>query len=160
MAEKIALPAFDPETAEREERQPYPPPSDKALSGKTRQVLGDPLGLTQFGVNLTRLAPGAVSALRHWHSGEDEFVYIVSGNPTLVTDAGEQILGPGLVAGFPAGEPDGHLLANRTDAEVSFIEVGTRAAIEDVHYPESDLVLKKEYHAPNRRFTRHDGTPV
>lgn len=160
MASTIKLPALDPETAPREERQPYPPPNDKALAGKTRQVLGDPLGLTQFGVNLTRLAPGAVSALRHWHSGEDEFVYIIAGHPTLVTEGGEQALAPGHVAGFPAGAPDGHLLENRTDEEVAFIEVGTRAATETVDYPDSDLKLVKEYHAPNRRFTRHDGTPV
>lgn len=160
MARTIALPAFDPETAAREERQPYPLPNDKALAGKTRQVLGDPLGLTQFGVNLTRLAPGAVSALRHWHSGEDEFVYIIAGRPTLVTDAGAQELAPGDAAGFPAGAPDGHRLENHTDQEVAFIEVGTRAAIETVHYPDSDLVLVKEYHPPNRRFTRADGTPV
>ncbi len=160
MADRLNPPALDPETAAREERQPYPPPNDRALAGKTRQVLGDPLGLTQFGVNLTRLAPGAVSALRHWHSGEDEFVYILSGHPILVTDDGAQRLAPGDVAGFPAGKPDGHRLENHTDEEVAFLEVGTRAAAETVHYPDSDLVLVKTYRAPDRRFTRHDGTPV
>ena len=160
MTDRLNLPALDPETVAREERQPYPPPDDRALAGKTRQVLGEKLGLTQFGANLTRLAPGAVSALRHWHSGEDEFVYIVSGRPTLVTDDGAQQLAPGDAAGFPAGKPDGHRLENRSDEEVVFIEVGTRAAVETVRYPDSDLVMVKEYRVPDRRFTRHDGTPV
>lgn len=160
MTRTLSLPALDPETVVREERQPYPPPHDEALAGKTRQALGDALGLTQFGVNLTRLAPGAVSALRHWHSGEDEFVYVLAGALVLVTEAGEQELAPGDAAGFPAGSPDGHRLENRTDAEVAFIEVGTRAAAETVRYPDSDLVLVKEYRPPARRFTRADGTPA
>ena len=160
MANRLDPPALAPETVTPEERQPYPPPNDMALAGKTRQVLGDPLGLTQFGANLTKLAPGAVSALRHWHSGEDEFVYIVSGRPMLVTDAGDQQLEPGDVAGFPAGKPDGHRLENHTHEDVAFLEVGTRAAGEMVQYPDSDLTMVKEYQAPSRRFTRHDGTPV
>ena len=86
---------------EAQARNPYPPPYDRVLDGRARRALGDPHGLTKFGVNLTELAPGAVSALRHWHSAEDEFIYIVSGAPTLVTDDGEQLLSPGMCACFP-----------------------------------------------------------
>ncbi len=159
MADELRAPALDPATVPGEERQPYPPPWDTALAGKFRKVLGDALGLTQIGINLTRLAPGAISALRHWHTGEDEFVFVVSGEPTLVCDSGEQLLGPGHVAGFPAGSGDGHRLENRTDAEVEFLEIGTRATADRVHYTEDDLILDKTVAAPARRFSRRDGTP-
>lgn len=159
MSDQLRAPALDPSTLPAEERQPYPAPWDKALTGKFRTVLGDALGLTQFGVNLTRLAPGAVSALRHWHTGEDEFVFIVSGAPTLVCDSGEQPLEAGHVAGFPAASGDGHRLENRTDADVVFLEIGTRAHSDRVHYTEDDLVLDKTVGLPERRFTRRDGTP-
>lgn len=159
MSDELRAPALDPATVEGEERQPYPAPWDTALAGKFRKVLGVALGLTQIGVNLTRLAPGAVSALRHWHTGEDEFVFVVSGEPTLVCDSGEQQLGPGHVAGFPAGSGDGHRLENRTDSDVEFLEIGTRATADRVHYTEDDLILEKTVAAPARRFTRRDGTP-
>ena len=158
MSDSLKPPALDPDTIEREERRPYPQPYTDTTAGKTRQALGDALGLTQFGVNISRLAPGAKSALRHWHSGEDEFIYIVAGRPTLVCDSGEQQLEPGHVAGFPAGHEDGHLLENRTDEEAVFIEVGTRAAVEKVVYTDADLVMHKTYHMPNRHFTRRDGS--
>ena len=132
---------------------------DTALAGKFRKGLGDALGLTQFGVNLTRLAPGAISALRHWHTGEDEFVFVVSGEPTLVCDSGEQTLAAGHAAGFPAGSGDGHRLENRTDGDVVFLEIGTRAHSDRVHYTEDDLILDKTVRLPARRFTRRDGTP-
>lgn len=158
MADELRAPALDPATLPAEERQPYPAPWEKALAGKFRTALGDALGLTQFGVGLTRLAPGAISALRHWHTGEDEFIYIVSGQPTLVCDSSEQQLKAGHVAGFPAGSGDGHRLENRTDSDVLFIEVGTRAHSDRVHYTEDDLVLLKKVEMPTRRFTRRDGT--
>ena len=159
MANELRAPALDPATVPGEERQPYPAPWDQALAGKYRKALGEALGLTQFGVNLSRLAPGAISALRHWHTGEDEFIYIVSGEPVLVCDSGEQQLGPGHVAGFPAGSGDGHRLENRTGRDAVFIEIGTRAPADRVHYSDDDLVLYKTVGAPARRFTRRDGTP-
>lgn len=159
MPDELRAPALDPATVAEEERQPYPPPWERALAGKHRRALGEALGLTQIGVNMSRLAPGAVSALRHWHTGEDEFIYIVSGEPTLVCDSGEQALKPGHVAGFPAGGGDGHRLENRTDSDAVIIEVGTRATADRVHYTEDDLVLDKTVSAPARRFTRRDGTP-
>ena len=159
MPDDLRRPALDPATVPGVEQRPYPAPWDNALAGKFRKALGDALGLTQIGVNLTRLAPGAVSALRHWHTGEDEFVFVVSGAPTLVCDSGEQLLGPGHVAGFPAGSGDGHRLENRSDGEVEFLEIGTRATADRVHYSEDDLILHKTVSTPDRRFTRRDGTP-
>lgn len=152
------LPGFDPLTLPAEERNPYPAPYDTVLTGKSRRVLGDPRGLTKFGVNLTEMAPGAVSALRHWHTAEDEFIYVTEGTPTLVTDAGEQVMAPGMCACFPADSGDGHRLENRSDAVVRYIEVGNRSAGEDVHYPDNDLVMEKTPEG-TRSFRHFDGTP-
>tara|TARA_R110000868_G_scaffold6363_8_gene36132 strand:- start:492 stop:971 length:480 start_codon:yes stop_codon:yes gene_type:complete len=149
--------AFDPLTLPAEVRNPYPAPYDTALNGKSRRALGDANGLTQFGVNLTELAPGAVSALRHWHSAEDEFIYITDGTPTLVTETGEQVLAPGMCACFPAGAENAHVLENRSDTVVRFIEVGTRSPAEEVHYPDNDMVLEKKPDGA-RSFRRMDGT--
>lgn len=151
-------PAMAARAVAGEERQPYPPPYDRELAGKYRRALGDRLGLTKFGVNLTELQPGAVSSLRHWHSGEDEFVYVLEGELTLVTDDGEQTLGPGCVAGFPAGKPDGHRLVNNSGAPAAYLEVGNRAAGEEVHYSDADLVLIKDADG-GRAFRHRDGEP-
>ncbi len=156
---KPASPVLDPETIEWVSRQPYPAPYDNALAGRARRVLGDALGLTQFGVNLGRLDPGAVSSLRHWHTGEAEFVLVLEGAPTLVTDDGERVLGPGLAAGFPAHAENGHRLENRSDAVVIYLEVGTRAVRDEVIYPDADLKLVKEESGSKRSFRHKDGTP-
>lgn len=158
MSDTVKGPAFDPLTLTAEVRNPYPPPNDSVLDGKARRALGDPHGLTQFGVNLTEMAPGAVSALRHSHSAEDEFIYITECTPTLVTDAGEQALTPGMCACFPAGSGDAHRLENRSDAIVRFIEIGTRSTGEEVHYPDDDLILHRSADG-TRRFTKLDGSP-
>lgn len=150
--------AFDPLGIEPQVRNPYPPPNDRALDGRTRRALGDPRGLTRFGVNLSELAPGAVSALRHWHTAEDEFVYILEGAPTLVTDAGEELLRPGMCACFPAGSGDGHRLENRSGRPVRYLEVGDRSAGEEVHYPDDDMVMRKSADGA-RSFHRRDGSP-
>ncbi len=150
---------LDPETIEWVFRQPYPAPYDTALTGRFRRVLGDALGLTQFGVNMGRLEPGAASSLRHWHTGEDEFVFILEGTPTLITDDGERVLGPGLAAGFPAHSENGHRLENRSDAPVLYLEVGTRAVRDEVTYPDADLLLIKEDSGAKRTFRHKDGTP-
>jgi uncharacterized cupin superfamily protein len=125
------------------------------MQGRTRQALGDAAGLTQFGVNLLQLPPGAWSAQRHWHSAEDEFVYIVSGEVVLVTDEGEEVLKAGDCAGFPAGVPNGHHLVNRGDAPAVCLEVGTRNPQQDgVDYPDIDMVCE-----PGRNgYSRRDGT--
>jgi len=135
---------LDPEDVTPRRGSLYPKPFDAPVAGREKRALGDALDLTQFGVNLVTLAPGAWSSQRHWHANEDEFVYVVDGEVTLVTDAGEQILGPGMAAGFPAGKADGHHLINRTEASALYLEVGTRAATEEAEYSDIDMAARKE----------------
>jgi uncharacterized cupin superfamily protein len=122
----------------------YPGPFGDPLVSREKRALGDALQLTQFGVNLVKLAPGAWSSQRHWHANEDEFVYVLEGEVTLVTDAGEKTLGPGMAAGFPAGKADGHHLINRGDKPALYLEVGTRATSEEAHYSDIDMMARKE----------------
>lgn len=135
----------------------YPEPFKSRVAARRKQRLGDALGLKHFGVNLTTIPPGAVSALRHWHSHEDEFIYIVSGELVLVTNDGEQRLTPGMCAGFPAGKPDGHCLVNRTGKDAVYLEVGDRSPDDAVTYPDDDIAGRAT--PQGRRFTRKDGTP-
>jgi len=136
----------------------YPEPFTSRMAGREKRPLGDLFGLTNFGVNLTRLAPGGLSALRHAHSRQDEFIYVVQGQPTLVTNAGETLLRPGMCAGFKAGTGDGHHLVNRTDSDVTYLEVGDRSAGDAVSYPDDDIQLAVGADG-KRRFTRKDGSP-
>jgi uncharacterized cupin superfamily protein len=117
----------------------YPPQFQNVVQGREKSVLGDLVGLTQFGVNLTRLKPGAASALRHWHENEDEFVYILEGELVLIEDEGETLLRPGDAAGFKAGVANGHHLVNKTQRDAVYLEIGTRAPTERAHYPDVDL---------------------
>ena len=117
----------------------YPPQFQSVVKGREKSPLGDLVGLTQFGVNLTRLKPGAASALRHWHENEDEFVYILEGELVLIEDKGETVLRPGDAAGFKAGVANGHHLVNRTQRDAVYLEIGTRALSEHAHYPDVDL---------------------
>lgn len=117
----------------------YPEPFASRMVGREKRKLGDVFGLSNFGVNLTRLMPKSCSALRHAHTTQDEFIYIVSGCPTLVTDQGETLLSPGMCAGFRAGTGNAHRLVNHSDEEVLFLEVGDRTAGDSVIYPEDDL---------------------
>jgi uncharacterized cupin superfamily protein len=135
----------------------YPEPFATRMTGRQKRVLGDLFGLKNFGVNLTRLAPGAQSALRHRHSLQDEFIYIVDGEPTLVTDLGETALRTGMCAGFAAGGTSHHLV-NRTDRDVVFIEVGDRTAGDRPFYPDDDIqaVLGDD---GKWRFAHKNGTP-
>src|SRR6266849_3309559 len=112
----------------------YPPPFDEPCRARVRTRLGDAAGLTQFGVNLLRLPPGAWSSQRHWHTGEDEFVYVVSGEVTLTTDAGEELLRAGDAAGFKANDSDGHCLQNRAAQDAVVLEIGTRASDSMAYY--------------------------
>jgi len=137
----------------------YPPPFDAAVKGRSRQRIGDTGGLTQYGVNLLTLAPGAASAHRHWHANEDEFVYILEGEVTLIEDLGECILKKGEAAAFPAGAPNGHHLVNRTDKPAFLLEVGTRAESEDVQYTDPDVDMRAVKTETGWRFLRKDGTP-
>ena len=141
MTKRPTFPALDPATVEVRKGSSYPEPWAQACGAREKQALGDALGLNAFGVNLVRLPPGALSSQRHWHSHEDEFVYLLEGELTLITDAGPQVLKPGMAAGFPAGRADGHHLINRGMATAVYLEVGDRSAVETVDYPDSDMRL-------------------
>jgi uncharacterized cupin superfamily protein len=145
---------IDPATVEIRRGSSYPPEFAVLTAGRAKQALGNVAGLTGFGVNLVRLAPGAWSSVRHWHTHEDEFVYIIEGEAVLVTDAGEQILRPGMAAGFPAGAADGHHLINRTDATVTYLEIGSRHPQDDCYYPDADLFARHG----EAFFRRKDGS--
>ena len=157
MTGKPRPPALDPATVAAVTGSGYPEPFKSRVSTRRKQRLGDALGLKNFGVNLTTVPPGAVSALRHWHSHEDEFIYVVSGELVLVTDGGEQRLSPGACAGFPAGRADGHCLVNRTDRDAVYLEVGDRRPEDAVTYPDDDIAGRAT--PQGRRFTRKNGTP-
>ena len=137
----------------------YPAPYDEPCRNRHRVRLGDVAGLTQYGVNLLRLEPGAWSSQRHWHTGGDEFIYVLSGEVVLVTDAGEEVLKPGDCAGFKAGDPDGHHLQNRSGADTTILEIGTRAPGEAAYYPGIDLVARVASPAQTGGYTHTDGTP-
>ena len=147
-------PALDPAAVAERTGSGYPPPYERVCAGRGKRALGNELGLTHFGVNLTRVDPGAESALRHWHTREDEFVWVLEGELTLVTDAGEQTLGPGMAAGFPAGMSDGHHLVNRTRRPALYLEVGSRSDDDEVHYPDVDLFI-----GPDFVFRHRNGEP-
>lgn len=135
----------------------YPEPFASMMAGRIKRPLGDLFGLSNFGVNLTTLPPGAVSALRHAHSRQDEFVYVLSGTPTLVTDAGDTLLQPGMCAGFKAGTGEAHMLKNLGDEPVVYLEVGDRSAGDEVSYPDDDIAAQLvggKWH-----FVHKDGTP-
>lgn len=151
----IAIPAT--EAAPRHVPSHYPEAYARHVRGRIKHPLGDVFGLKSFGVNLTRVPPGAVSSLHHRHSHQDEFIYVLEGRPTLVTDDGDMELAPGMCAGFPANGA-AHHLQNLTDSEVVFLEVGGRAADDVVTYPADDLVSVAGS-GGERRFTHKDGTP-
>lgn len=156
---KLHSPALDPSTVESHVSydNSYPAPFHEPCHEREWRQLGDEVGLTQFGVNLTTLPPGAWSAQRHWHTSEDEFVYILEGELVLVSDDGEQTLGSGTAAGFPAGKRDGHHLVNRSDKPARFIEIGTRAESDEGEYP--DIDMKFEYGHNYTRFLHKNGEP-
>ena len=135
----------------------YPKEFAAVIAGREKQKIGDAVGLTQFGVNITRLTPGGCSALRHAHTKQDEFVYILEGRPTLVTDAGRTALHPGMCAGFKAGTGDAHCLINETGADVVYLEIGDRTAGDAVDYPDDDLAVVTV--DGQRRMAHKDGAP-
>lgn len=154
----VALHAAD--CAPRARPSNYPPALvallEAKLAGREKRPLGEPFGLRNFGVNLTRLAPGAISALRHAHARQDEFIYVLEGTPTLVTNAGETLLAPGMCAGFRAGSGDAHQLVNRSDADVLYLEIGDRTPGDSATYPDDDLAAALV--DGQWRFTRKDGS--
>lgn len=148
---------MDPADVEVRVGTGYPPPFDEQCRTRERQRLGDAVGLSQYGVNLLTLPPGAWSAHRHWHRTEDEFIYVLDGEVTLITDAGEQALTRGMFAGFPAGKPDGHNLVNKSDAPCQVLEIGTRPESGGGEY--SDIDMKFEFDANGSRFLHKNGDP-
>lgn len=147
----------DPFKVEGRRGTGYPAEFAKGFEGRIKRALGNAGGLTQFGVNLTTLDPGAMSAQRHWHEAEDEFVYVLDGELTLITDDGEEVLSAGMAAAFPAGERNGHHLINRSGSPATYLEVGTRAQDDDGDYPDIDLRFEKR--AGKVRFLHKSGEP-
>ena len=155
---KLILPAFDPRDVAETNATSLPEPLRAANQRRYNRRLGDHAGLTNYGVNLTRIVPGAQSSYRHAHSTQDEFVYVLEGEVVLETNAGSQTLAAGMCAGFPAGTGDAHRFVNRTASDVLLLVIGDRTQGDVVNYPEIDLVGR--YGPDGRyRFTRKDGTP-
>jgi uncharacterized cupin superfamily protein len=153
----LKLPALDPATVAERRGSGYPEPFRSRIGDRVKRRLGDACGLTRFGVNLVTLGPGGQSALRHWHTLEDEFVYVLEGEVVLVTNAGEQTLAAGMCAGYPAGTDDGHHFVNRGARPARYLEIGDRNAQDAAFYPDDDLAVAKV--GGEFRYTRKDGRP-
>ena len=151
------MPKADIASIELDTRSGYPEPYRQVTIGRERKRLGSAIGLDQFGVNLSRLKPGAQSSQRHWHANEDEFVYILEGEVILHEDSGETVLRPGDAAGWKAGVPDGHCLINRSARDVVYLEIGTRAKHERAQYPDVDLMVVRDDNG--MRYTHKSGEP-
>lgn len=146
------------EVAPRAKPSVYPEPFYSRMLGREKRTLGDLFGLANFGVNLTRLKPGGSSALRHAHTKQDEFIYIISGDAVLITDAGETQLKPGMCAGFKAGTGDAHHLVNRSNSDVIYLEVGDRTPGDEANYPDDDLQAAAQP-GGGWQFRHKDGRP-
>jgi uncharacterized cupin superfamily protein len=152
------MPKLDLSRIERRRGSVYPGKLDATMDGRSSLRLGDAGGLTQFGVNLVQIEPGGMSSLRHYHMEQDEFLMMTSGTLVLVDDDGEHEMQPGDCASFPAGDPNGHHLINRTDAPATFLVVGTRTPTETAYYSDIDMMVKQD--ASGFAFTRKDGSPL
>jgi len=154
----VVPPALDPAGVPEQRGSGYPEPFRSRMGDRAKRRLGDALGLTRFGVNLVTLGPGGQSALRHWHTHEDEFVYVLEGELVLVTDAGEQVLAAGMCAGYPAGSTDAHHFVNRSAAVARFLEIGSRTDADVAHYPDDDLMWSVDdggFHAAHKDGRRY-----
>ncbi|MGQ4647384.1 cupin domain-containing protein [Lyngbya aestuarii] len=147
---------INPQDVPQRKGSAYPEPFRALVAGRSKKRLGDIAGLKNFGVNLVELQPGSWSAMRHWHARQDEFVYILQGEVTLISNQGEQTLKPGMAAGFPGGEPDGHHLVNQSDAVAIYLEIGDRTPRDEVTYPDTDLMAKDS--TAGWIFTHKDGS--
>jgi uncharacterized cupin superfamily protein len=151
------MPKIDVASVKVEAATGYPEPFRAVVAGRSRQRLGNVVGLDQFGVNLTRLKPGAQSSQRHWHAAEDEFVFILEGTLVLCENDGETVLTAGDAAGFKAGVANGHCLVNRSGEDAVYLEIGTRAVREQAEYPDIDLRVAKDENGMS--YTRKSGEP-
>lgn len=151
------MPKIDIDAIELRTGSSYPGGLNKLVDGRAQRALGKAAGLTQFGANLVTLAPGALSSIRHWHEKQDEFLVVTAGVCTLIDDHGETELRAGECAGFPAGDPNGHHIVNKSQADAAFVVVGTRTPSEVGHYSDVDLKVIVENGAFT--WTRKDGTP-
>lgn len=149
---------LDPRKIEPRTGTGYPEPFRENVVARSKRALGDAFGLTQYGVNLVELPPGTWSSQRHWHTHEDEFIYVVAGQVDLITDDGSQSLAPGMVAGFPAGDANGHHLINSSDDVAVILEIGTRDEPDECFYPDIDLRYRLNARG-KREFTNRDGVP-
>ena len=153
----LRLPALDPETVTPRSSSLYPEPFRSRVLPREKRALGDALGLTKIGVNLTTLAPGKESSMRHFHTREDELVFVLEGELVLRTDEGEQLLTAGMCAGFPSGGSNGHQLVNRSDRPARYLEISNRDPEDGAEYPDVDLAYRK---GPDGKaiFSRKDGS--
>ena len=135
----------------------YPPPFNTAVEGRSRKRLARAAGLTQFGVNICTLKPGAASSQRHWHANEDEFVYVLQGEVVLREDGGETLLEAGDAAAWKAGVPNGHCLVNRSNRDAVVLEIGSRAPTERAYYSDIDMMVTDDQ--AGTRYMKRDGTP-
>ncbi len=154
-AKPAAVTAID--VPERSRPSVYPEPFASMMAGRVKRQLGDFFGLSNFGVNLTRLAPNSVSSLRHAHTKQDEFIYVLKGCPTLHTDTGKVVLEPGMCAGFKAGSGNSHRLLNETPEDVIYLEVGDRTTGDEGSYPDDDI--KAVLVEGKWQFTHKNGSP-
>jgi uncharacterized cupin superfamily protein len=156
----LTKPALDPRTIGAANRSGYPEPYRSRVLPRSKRRIGDALGLTRIGINYTVLPAGKESSMRHWHTHEDEFVFVLEGEVVLRTQAGEQLLTAGMCAGFPAGVEDGHHLINRSAGDAVYLEISNRDGADGACYTDADVDLAwSPPHAPGR-FTRRDGTPL
>ena len=146
------LPAVDPSAVPEKRGSIYPEPFRSRMGDRMKRRLGDACGLTRFGVNLVTLGPGGQSALRHWHTLEDEFVYVLTGEVVLVTNDGEQTVKAGMCAGYPAGQKDAHHFINRSAVAATYLEIGNRAEGDNAFYPDDDLMWVEDQ---NEVFAAH-----
>lgn len=153
------MPKIDQTTAPRASGTRYPAPFGEPCQGRSWIRLGDAVGLTQFGVNLVTLPPGVWSSQRHWHTHEDEFLYVLEGEVVLVSDKGEEVMRAGDCAGFKAGVRDGHCLQNRSERDAVVLVVGSRDDADGCDYPDIDLALGRGRYSGTVRYTHKDGTP-
>ena len=155
---KPSMPAFDPADVPESNATSYPEPLRAPNQNRYNRRLGNHVGLRNFGVNLTRIVPGGQSSYRHAHTRQDEFIYVLQGEVVMETNAGAQLLRPGMCAGFPAGTGDAHRFVNRSGADVVLLVVGDRSPDDEVAYPDMDMHAKLGADG-KYRFTRKDGTP-